>query len=73
LSKTAHAIEREYQVLAALSDTDVPTPKVYCLCEDNDVLGTPFYVSTICDDADLDNGVFERTNIHGPESTGIIS
>jgi aminoglycoside phosphotransferase (APT) family kinase protein len=44
LSKTAHAIEREYQVLAALADTDVPTPKVFCLCQDNDVLGTPFYV-----------------------------
>jgi len=44
LSKTAHAIEREYQVLAALENTDVPVPKVYCLCEDNDVLGTPFYV-----------------------------
>ena len=45
LSKTAHAIEREYQVLAALAKTDVPTPKVYCLCEDNHVLGTPFYVN----------------------------
>jgi len=44
LSKTAHAIEREYHVLAALENTDVPIPKVYCLCEDNDVLGTPFYV-----------------------------
>jgi aminoglycoside phosphotransferase (APT) family kinase protein len=60
-------------VLAGLSDTDVPTPKVYCLCEDNDVLGTPFYVSLFCHNADSDNGVFERTNIHGPESTGIIS
>jgi len=44
MSKTAHAVEREYQVLAALADTEVPTPKVYCLCEDDQVLGTPFYV-----------------------------
>ncbi|PRP85225.1 hypothetical protein PROFUN_06995 [Planoprotostelium fungivorum] len=44
LSKTAHAVEREYKILKALQDTPVPTPKVYCLCEDRSVLGTPFYV-----------------------------
>jgi aminoglycoside phosphotransferase (APT) family kinase protein len=58
LSKTAHAIEREYQVLAALSETNVPTPKVYCLCEDNEVLGTPFYVpSTQTIDFDIDHAI----------------
>lgn len=45
LSKTAHAVEREFKVLDALGrNTDVPVPKVYLLCEDNDILGTPFYV-----------------------------
>ena len=44
LSKTAHAIEREYQVLHALQSTPVPVPKVFCLCEDNTVIDTAFYV-----------------------------
>lgn len=45
LSSTAHAVEREYRIIHALATkTDVPVPKVYVLCEDNDVIGTPFYV-----------------------------
>ncbi|KAK4509736.1 Paf1 complex component [Mucor velutinosus] len=45
LSSTAHAVEREYRIIHALgTKTDVPVPKVYVLCEDNDVIGTPFYV-----------------------------
>ncbi|KAI8816088.1 kinase-like domain-containing protein [Fimicolochytrium jonesii] len=45
ISQTAHAVEREFRVLDALArNTNVPVPKVHVLCEDNDVLGTPFYV-----------------------------
>ncbi|KAJ1962084.1 hypothetical protein GGI12_002855 [Dipsacomyces acuminosporus] len=45
LSKTAHAVEREYRVLDALGrNSDVPVPKVYALCEDVGVIGTPFYL-----------------------------
>ncbi|BFZ64624.1 hypothetical protein YB2330_005774 [Saitoella coloradoensis] len=44
LSKTAHAVEREYKVLRAIQDTPVPVPKVYCLCEDESIVGTPFYI-----------------------------
>lgn len=40
----AHAIEREYRVLSALSGTGVPVPQPLALCEDESVLGTPFYV-----------------------------
>ncbi|CAL5084672.1 unnamed protein product [Urochloa decumbens] len=43
--QSAHAVEREYQVLKALgAHTDVPVPKVYCLCTDASVIGTPFYI-----------------------------
>ena len=35
---------REYRVLSALADTDVPTPCTFALCEDTDVNGAPFYV-----------------------------
>lgn len=33
------------QVLKALGTyTDVPVPKVFCLCTDASVIGTPFYI-----------------------------
>ncbi|KAJ4385740.1 hypothetical protein N0V93_010170 [Gnomoniopsis smithogilvyi] len=44
LSQTAHKVEREYRIIKALEFTDVPVPKTYCLCEDSDVIGTPFYI-----------------------------
>jgi aminoglycoside phosphotransferase (APT) family kinase protein len=40
----AHAVEREYRVLAALGREDFPVPRVHALCEDESVIGTPFYV-----------------------------
>ena len=41
---TAHDMTREYRVISALAETDVPVPKTYALCEDTDVNGAPFYV-----------------------------
>ncbi|KAF2119699.1 kinase-like domain-containing protein [Lophiotrema nucula] len=49
VSKTAHKVEREYRILNALQNTDVPVPKVYCLCEDDSVVGTPFYIMEFLD------------------------
>lgn len=46
---TAHAVDREYRVISALADTDVPVAKTYCLCEDDSVIGTPFYVMDFMD------------------------
>lgn len=40
----AHAIEREYRVLHALGDSNVPVPKVLAFCDDNAILGAPFYI-----------------------------
>jgi aminoglycoside phosphotransferase (APT) family kinase protein len=44
LLPSAHAIEREYRVMHALADTDVPVPRMLALCEDPAVIGTPFYL-----------------------------
>ncbi len=44
LLKSAHAVDREYKVLTALQDTDVPTARTYALCTDDDVIGTWFYI-----------------------------
>ena len=40
----AHAVDREYRVLAALGAQGFPVPKVYGLCDDESVIGTAFYV-----------------------------
>ena len=40
----AHAVEREYRVLEALGREGFPVPRVHALCEDESVIGTPFYV-----------------------------
>ncbi|KAF8038264.1 hypothetical protein BT93_B0960 [Corymbia citriodora subsp. variegata] len=45
LLESAHAVEREFQVLQALgARTKVPVPKVFCLCTDPTVIGTAFYI-----------------------------
>jgi len=41
---TAHDMSREYTVMAALKQTDVPVPQMLAHCEDTDVMGAPFYV-----------------------------
>ncbi len=49
LLKSAHAVDREYRVLKALKNTDVPVAQVYHLCEDIAVIGSMFYVMEFCD------------------------
>ncbi len=63
LSTAAHQIEREYRVIHALKDTDIPVPKVYWLCEDSNVIGTPFYIMEF-----LDGRIFQDAYIPGVSS-----
>ena len=44
LLPSAHAIEREFAVMSGLQGTDVPVPRMYCLCEDESVIGRAFYI-----------------------------
>ena len=44
LMKSAHAVDREYRVLSALSARDFPVPTPLALCDDESVIGTLFYV-----------------------------
>ena len=44
LLPSAHQVDREYRVMKALGDTDVPVPPMVCLCEDPAIIGTKFYV-----------------------------
>ena len=49
LLPSAHAVDREYKVMTALQQTSVPVPKTYGLCEDEEVIGTPFFVMDFLD------------------------
>ncbi|HEY9553088.1 phosphotransferase [Allosphingosinicella sp.] len=40
----AHAVDREYRVIAALGQTGFPVAEAFALCEDDGVIGTTFYV-----------------------------
>lgn len=44
LLPSAHAVEREFAVMSALSSTDVPVAKMHTLCTDESIIGRAFYV-----------------------------
>lgn len=43
LLRGAHAVEREYRVMKGLAGSGVAVAEMYALCEDEAVIGTPFY------------------------------
>jgi aminoglycoside phosphotransferase (APT) family kinase protein len=60
---TAHDMSREFRVLTALRDTDIPVPTPVALCTDPDVIGAPFYLMAFVD------GHVLRTRQDGEELT----
>ena len=62
LLPTAHQVEREYRILAALAGSRVPVPQVLALCEDDAVIGTAFYVM-----AHVDGRIFADPRLPGVE------
>jgi aminoglycoside phosphotransferase (APT) family kinase protein len=44
LLQSAHQVEREYRIITALKDTDLPVPRTHLMCNDSSVIGTPFFV-----------------------------
>ena len=44
LLKSAHAVEREYFVIKALQSSNIPLPKPFILCENENVAGSIFFV-----------------------------
>jgi aminoglycoside phosphotransferase (APT) family kinase protein len=58
LVRSAHAIDREYRVMAALEPVGIPVAKPYLYCADESVIGSHFYVAQCVEgrvfwDADL--------------------
>ena len=44
LLPSAHQVDREYRVMKALEQTDVPVPRMHLLCRNEKVIGTTFFV-----------------------------
>ena len=44
LLPSAHAVDREYKVITALNSVNYAVPETFCLCEDETIIGTIFYV-----------------------------
>jgi aminoglycoside phosphotransferase (APT) family kinase protein len=68
LLPSAHAVDREYRVMHALRDTNVPVPRMLHFCTERSVLGTPFYVMEA-----VEGRVFHDSSLPGltPAERGI--
>ena len=44
LLPSAHAVDREFRVISALHGSAVPVAQPLCLCTDESVIGTMFYL-----------------------------
>jgi aminoglycoside phosphotransferase (APT) family kinase protein len=60
----AHAIEREFRVISALAGAGFPVARPYALCEDKEVIGTPFYVMQM-----VEGRIFWDTTLPGLTAT----
>src|SRR4029077_10320857 len=47
LLPSAHAVDREFRVIAALSKQRFPVAKAYALCTDDGVIGSAFYIMSM--------------------------
>ena len=78
LLPSAHAVDREYRIIDALSGTDVPVPHVHCLCEDENIIGSAFYIMdfvegrTFWNPAAAGGSAAERTRIFD-EMNGVLA
>lgn len=57
---TAHDMRREFTVQRALAGTGVPVPRMIAYCDDESVIGSPFYVMEFVDgEVPSDSATFE--------------
>ncbi|HEX3422492.1 MAG TPA: phosphotransferase family protein [Sphingomicrobium sp.] len=67
LLSSAHAVDREYRLLAALHPLDFPVPEALALCEDESVIGATFYVMDLAKGRSYSNGALPDFD---PETRG---
>jgi aminoglycoside phosphotransferase (APT) family kinase protein len=59
LPPSAHDVLREARLLRSLQDTPVRVPKVLAVCDDQDVIGAPFYVMELLEGEVITNALPE--------------
>ncbi|WP_203310925.1 phosphotransferase family protein [Sphingomonas beigongshangi] len=70
LLPSAHAVDREYRLIAGLYPTGFPVARPYALCEDEDVIGAVFYVMALVEGRNLWDGTLpgytpdQRTGVY---------
>jgi aminoglycoside phosphotransferase (APT) family kinase protein len=52
-AESAHDVHREYRILDALQETDIPVPQTVASCDDHSVIGADFYLMERCQGAVL--------------------
>ncbi|MEH6662052.1 MAG: phosphotransferase family protein, partial [Parasphingorhabdus sp.] len=62
LLPSAHAVDREFRVIAGLYPAGFPVAKPYGLCEDDSVLGTMFYIMGMADGRTFWDGTLPDSN-----------
>lgn len=65
LLQSAHAVDREYRVISALYGADFPVPRPCCLCEDDEVIGTMFFIMEF-----VDGRIFWDLELPGADPSG---
>ncbi len=66
---SAHAVDREYRLIAALHPTGFPVARPDALCEDADVIGAPFYVMEMVEGRTFWEGAMPE---QAPEERGAV-
>jgi len=62
LLPSAHAVDREFKVISGLHPTGFPVAKPYGLCEDDDVIGSMFYIMEMVEGRSFWNGSLPDSN-----------
>ncbi|HVM34127.1 MAG TPA: phosphotransferase family protein [Actinomycetota bacterium] len=67
---SAHDVTREYRILAALQETPVRVPRTILLCDDESVIGAPFYLMERVEGCVIRDGL--PRNLTAPEDRKAI-
>jgi aminoglycoside phosphotransferase (APT) family kinase protein len=62
---SAHDVLREYRIMAALSGSTVPVPRMVAACDDPDVIGAPFFLMDYIDGVVPRDRVIAETELTG--------
>lgn len=66
-------LREEYRILKRLADTPVPTPEPVCYCEDESLLGEPFFLATHVDGESIRMESHLPARFRSPSARGALA